>query len=93
MDTNFWVVHTTHGPYRVDAQTASTIRAKVAEFAGLPHQENQEISFEDSAGSQCYIVLATYLGVLESRKEHRAHDRRLNAELDKEKNDDEPSWK
>lgn len=93
MDTNFWVVHTTHGPYRVDERTANTIRAKISGFVGMPYQENQEIGFVDAAGSQCYIVLATYLGCLESTKEQRAYDRILGAQLDKEKEDDEPSWR
>lgn len=92
MDTDFWVVHTTHGQYRVDTHTASELRAKVAHYAGKPYQENQELSFEDAAGSQVYIVLATYLGVLESTREQRAWDRDFNRRLDVEKDEDTPSW-
>lgn len=92
LDTNFWVIMTTAGQFRVNEQTVVDIRAEVARYAGKAHQENVELSFTDIANSQCYVVLASYLGILESTPEQRAYDRRLNKALDKEKEEDDPSW-
>jgi hypothetical protein len=93
MDTDFWVVLTGAGPYRVTEQTAVEVRAEVARHAGKPAQENQELAFTDLADSRCYVPLGTYLGIVESTAEQRRADRQLNKAIDKEKEEDDPSWK
>lgn len=93
MDTDFWVIMATCGQFRVSEATADRVRQVVAQYAGKPYQENQEIEFIDLAGSLSVIVVASYLGILESTAEQRRWDRQMNAKLDEEKEQDDPSWK
>lgn len=88
MDTDFWVIQTTHGMYRVDEDTAMYVRQQVRAVDGVPDSANHEIEFKDMADSRIYIVVGTYLGIVESTAEQRRWDRKMNEALDEEKRQD-----
>lgn len=84
MDTNFWVICTSSGMFRVDEETWKEFRVKMRSIAGLPHQNNTEIEFTDIAGSQIVVYAGAVHCTIESTVEQRALDRRINEALDEE---------